>query len=370
VGKGSPVWADGKLYVTEVNGWFHIIEPGAEAPRQLDRDELTVADGRYAEIYGSPAVADGRIYFATEGGLYCLGQKDRQPGKPAERAPARVAPAGQGPAAQLLVVPAEQLARPGETLVLEARGFDASGRPLGPLEAQWSLAGLKGELAGGRFTAPREVPFQAGEVVATSGALTASGRVRIVSDLPWSEDFSAYAAGSVPPHWVGAPGKFEVQEREGNKVLVKPYRERGLLRNALFMGPSTMRNFTIEADVMGAEQGRRHTDASLIANGYTLSLMGNHQRIVIENWPSEERIRVEQPFPWEMNRWYRMKLRVEVDGKRAVVRGKAWPRGEAEPATWTIVAEDPHPVPAGSAGLEGYSPADLLFDNIRVTSND
>jgi len=30
VGKTSPVWADGKLYVTEVNGNVHILEPGAD----------------------------------------------------------------------------------------------------------------------------------------------------------------------------------------------------------------------------------------------------------------------------------------------------------------------------------------------------
>jgi outer membrane protein assembly factor BamB len=60
VGKGSPVVADGKLFATEVNGRFHIIEPGKDAARQLDLDELTVADGRYAEIYGSPATSPRR----------------------------------------------------------------------------------------------------------------------------------------------------------------------------------------------------------------------------------------------------------------------------------------------------------------------
>ena len=83
--------------------------------------------------------------------------------------------------------------------------------------------------------------------------------------------------GKVPPHWVSAPKKYEVQEHEGNKVLVKLYRPKGLLRNALYMGPSTMSNFTIEADVRGGQKGRRRTDVGLIAGGYTLDLMG-HQR--------------------------------------------------------------------------------------------
>ena len=35
VGKGSPVWADGKLYVTEVNGQFHIVQVSREAAKTL-----------------------------------------------------------------------------------------------------------------------------------------------------------------------------------------------------------------------------------------------------------------------------------------------------------------------------------------------
>ena len=59
VGKGSPVWADGKLYVTELNGRFHILKPGPDGVETLDNDEITVADttegpaGRYAELYHS-----------------------------------------------------------------------------------------------------------------------------------------------------------------------------------------------------------------------------------------------------------------------------------------------------------------------------
>ncbi|HKQ62584.1 MAG TPA: PQQ-binding-like beta-propeller repeat protein, partial [Candidatus Polarisedimenticolaceae bacterium] len=80
VGKGSPVVADGKLYVGEVNGRFHILKPAADGARQLDLDELTVqAQGiQHAEVYGSPAVAYGRVYFAAESGLYCLGDKHRK----------------------------------------------------------------------------------------------------------------------------------------------------------------------------------------------------------------------------------------------------------------------------------------------------
>lgn len=76
VGKGSPVWADGKLYVTEVNGKFHILQPGDDACETLSIQQLNRAEDaeHYVEIYGSPAIADGRIYFLTEEYLYCIGR--------------------------------------------------------------------------------------------------------------------------------------------------------------------------------------------------------------------------------------------------------------------------------------------------------
>ena len=76
VGKGSPVVADGKIYVTEVNGHFHILQPGANECTSLDTEQIERDAGRYAEIYGSPAIAYGRVYFAAETGIYCLGDKE------------------------------------------------------------------------------------------------------------------------------------------------------------------------------------------------------------------------------------------------------------------------------------------------------
>ena len=359
VGKGSPVWADGKLYVTEVNGHFHIIEPGDNAPKILDTDKLHVADGRYAEIYGSPAIAYGRIYFATEGGLYCIGNTDRPISPPATRDPAAIR-----------VVPAEVLIYSNASVEFEVRAFDAMGRPLGTRKAEWSLSGLDGKLREGRFEPADAASFQAGAAEAQVGELKASARVRVVSELPWVEDFEGYEVGRVPPTWVSAPKKWEVQEKDGQKVLVKLFRPKGLLRNALYMGPSTMSNYTIEADVMGAKKGRRNTDVGVIGNGYTMDLMGNHQRVQVRSWPAEERMARQVPYDWEMDRWYHIKMTVDVNDDRARIRGKVWPRDEDEPAAWLITVEDPYPIKSGSPGLLGYSPADAYYDNVKVTVND
>src|SRR5262249_44599048 len=66
--KASPVLADGKLYVGTENGKFFILKPSATGCEILDEKQLgTVAVPD--KVIGSAAVANGRVYFATEAKL-------------------------------------------------------------------------------------------------------------------------------------------------------------------------------------------------------------------------------------------------------------------------------------------------------------
>jgi outer membrane protein assembly factor BamB len=377
VGKGSPVWADGKIYVTELNGRFHILKPGPQGVEALDMDEITVADategpaGRYAELYGSPAVAGGRIYLSTEAGLFCLGDP-KKPFQAAKGAPAvlpepAVAP-GAAPAA-LQVVPGEVLIQPGQTARFTVRAFDAQGRALpAPAGAVWTLQGLAGPLADGAFTPDPGKP-QAGKVTAKVGALEASARVRVLPPLPWSYDFEAVETGKTPPWWIGAGLKFPVKEMDGGKVLSKPPVAVGLDRSDVYLGPANLSNYTIQADLQGGVKGRKRPDLGLVNSGYHMDLMGNHQKIQIRGWESDLRLEKSVPFPWEPDVWYTMKFRVDQQGAKALLRGKVWRRGEPEPREWTITAEDPQPVRQGSPGIYGYSAAEIYYDNLQVTVN-
>jgi hypothetical protein len=52
------------------------------------------------------------------------------------------------------------------------------------------------------------------------------------------------------------------------------------------------------------------------------------------------------------------------------VLGKLWPRGEQEPAAWTMEMVDKSPNLNGSPGLFGKSDtAELFVDNIKVFPN-
>src|SRR5262249_49617163 len=76
--KGDPVWADGKIYVSEVDSRFHILKPsatGCERLFQLGFRSKTVAP---VELHGASAIANGRVYFTTTQALVCIGKKEHK----------------------------------------------------------------------------------------------------------------------------------------------------------------------------------------------------------------------------------------------------------------------------------------------------
>jgi len=370
VGKGSPVWADGKLFATEVNGRFHILKPSATECQSLDVENLSTKSGRYAEIYGSPAVAYGCVYFSTEAGLYCLGDKS----KPFALTPTRtLAPTQQSPAdapACLQVVPAEVLTKPGEKIKFRVRAFDGKGNFVREVKAGWSLTNLSGQFSpAGEFTVGRNSRADAGIITAKFENLEGKSRVRVISEAPWSEDFETSEIGKYPTYFVGASNKFEVQQRDDNKVLVKPPAAVGLNRSDIYLGSPAMKNYTIQTDVLGKKERRQMPDVGLIANRYTLDLMGL-QRLQIRVWAAELLNSKTIDFKFAPDVWYTMKMRVDHVGGKSIVKGKVWPRAEKEPEAWTITMEDALPNPEGSPGLYGYSPTEILYDNIKITMNN
>jgi hypothetical protein len=65
-----------------------------------------------------------------------------------------------------------------------------------------------------------------------------------------------------------------------------------------------------------------------------------------------------------------MKLAVTPEGDTAVVQGKLWKRGEAEPSVSTVEMVDHAPNLHGSPGLYGHaSDAEIYLDNLQVIPN-
>ena len=383
VGKGSPVAIDGKIYLTEVNGHVVVIDP--KKPAIVSKVQTHMPDGRYAEIYGSVASAYGRLYFTTEEGIYCLGKKgtkiDTRKAKGIDRVGfAEIAdpkPEAGAKLARLQVVPAVWVGSSSDKVGFKVYGFDDHGRPLGEQSgASFAVKGLPGAVrpAGQlSFEADKVRGTQHGQVEASLGELKSVADLRVAGPLPWKEDFEALVDKAPAGFLGGSPNK-GVKDLDGSKVFFLPKPPGGAPRATTFIGPSSMKGYTITADLRGNAQGRKITDIGLIAGGYTVALLGAYQEIQIDNWESERRMIRQFPFAWQTGIWYTMKVRVdfEADGKggtKGVVRAKVWKRGEAEPADWTAQAEDPVPPDSGSPGLYAFVPVEAYFDNVSVTAN-
>jgi outer membrane protein assembly factor BamB len=394
-GAGSPVWADGKIYIAEAGPRFCILRPEEKRCKELNVQRLRSPDGMSSvEINGSPAVANGRIYFTSSEEIYCIGKPDWKPTE--EREEERAVEAKADPDAKpshLQVVPADVVLKPGGQAQFKVRAFDDKGRFLREVKAEWSLPkpplpmgakvqppALQGKIAfDGRLEVSDKLPAQQGIVLAKAAGLTATARVRVAPKLPYFQDFSKVPVGAPPAGWVNVAGKYVVVELEGKKVLKKTNTSPNplLARAHAYISVPTLKDYTIEAELMGTQKDNDLPDMGVIANRYTLVLDGNKQQLRLLSWDALPRVDESIRFAWKPKQWYRMKLTVVPEGDNAKVRGKVWPRGEKEPEAWTIEFTDPAPNLQGSPGLYAYSTgvldnepgSEVFFASVRVTPN-
>jgi outer membrane protein assembly factor BamB len=395
--RGSPLWADDKIYVFDVNAHFHILKPGATKCDELHDQFFASTDGKgFVECNGTPAAVNGKIYLATRSEIYCIGKKDHKtpPDKVAGLAPEKAAASTP---AVLRLFPGDVVVAPGESVTFKVRAYDANGQELKDVaKAEWTLPTpplppkattspppLAGEVADGKLTVAKDRPFQQGYVQAKAGTLTALARVRVVPPLPIKTDFSK-VKGTSPSGWVNCAGKFVMEDlKDGSRVLKKTALQNApapLARANTYFGLPTWTDYTIQADVLGKEVQDNMPDIGVVANRYTLVLDGKRdpadskRRLHIHSWDALPRIDHSIAFDWKPNVWYRMKFTVDVQKDKALVRGKVWPADQKEPEAWTIEFEDPVPNREGAPALYGYAPGivagtEALYNNVSVTPN-
>jgi hypothetical protein len=142
------------------------------------------------------------------------------------------------------------------------------------------------------------------------------------------------------------------------------------------MGGTEYRNYTVEADVRAMERRRQMGDLGIVASRYELVLFGSHQRLELQPWQPETHRTQRVDFPWQKDTWYTMKLEVQdLGGGKVRARGKVWPKGQPEPAAWTIERVDPIGSVKGAPGLYADAPSqagggsEMYYDNIKVYAN-
>jgi outer membrane protein assembly factor BamB len=406
--RGSPLVADGRLYVCSTGAW-HVLEPTKDGVKFVNRMRLDEED----EVTASPIAADGRLYLTTGARLYCLGGQAAAAAAPtAPTAAKRVSEATQGPAGEpawVQIVPAEAQIAAGGLVKLRARLFDSAGRFV--KESPATFTATAGSVAAdGTYTAPADA-HAAALVSAKVGDLEGRARIRSMPPLPWRFDFeetklvadpkTGVVKGEPPLPWIGMRYRHVVREVDGSKCLVKVTTIPKGTRSQGWIGPIDLHDYVIQADFRAAESGvgkpgdpagasagdsdadafrkafgnpaalekARMPDMGLVAQRYTLDLMGAAQQLQLRSWPPQVATYFSKtiPFAWEAGRWYTMKLEARTRDGAAVLRGKVWPRGEPEPAEWTIEGHHERGNFRGSPGFFGNSKdSEIFIDNVTV----
>ena len=415
--QSTPFYADGLLYVamfvtlkdaqsaasatsdSVANGDLIVLRPSRDGAEEVSRTQLV---GR---CYGSPIGYNGKLYVQTDKKLYAFGRAGRNAGLARTSTP--VEWPTPGPAHLLQAIPYEVLLKPGIPQSFRIRSLDANGftvsENLDPKSLHWEsfippTALVKATLrasfdAEGRLVAEKGSTPSAGQFKCSLAgpdgtALTGYIKGRVLPDLPLKFDFQNYAltnkttnsvemptAFAYPPlPWNSARFRFEVRQKDTesgtNQALVKTIDNKLFQRGQVFFGHSSMKNYTIVADVLSEGTKRKMSEVGIINQRYLVILKGNAQQIEINS--NQERLKVAVPFRWVPETWYRIKARVDVaaDGS-GTVRAKAWKRGDPEPEAWTL--EVPHQTAhqTGSPGLFGFSPQEMrvAIDNILVSAN-
>jgi hypothetical protein len=382
--KGSPVYGDGKVFVGEVGGTYHILSVGRDGGEVIDSVEFREPNGSPIEIFGTPAIEGHVVLLPTRTDLYCIGRRPASPTatllRPADEGDR---PDFESPAA-LQIVPAEGWVESGGTLPLHVFSVDGEGHRRQENAPSFAIKGLSGQIRADHVFQAAEVGrVEAGAITATVGELTAAARIRVLPVLPYREDFEDLPDGAPPPGWITSKVKSQVSQTDGGKVLRKladrPAPPFARLR--CYMLPPIDTGYTVKADMLGVSKKKRFIpDMGLINSRYLLILTGTTERtrkLRLVSWAPIPRIQKEIEFPWDPDVWYAVKLSVDVTDGGGLVRGKVWPRGDPEPDAWSIGMTDPSPNPAGSPGLYAYSVSitpktkgtEVLFDNVEVARN-
>jgi outer membrane protein assembly factor BamB len=364
----SPLVADGKVYVPLPDGEFYVVRAGGDTAEVLGHVKLE------GDCLGQPSVSGGRMYVHTTSKLYCFGE----PTGEAPVWPRAVAAKGSEPV-KLQLVPGDDTVRVGDPVTLELRRLDSAGRVVAIAsegEVTYAPCPLLRKGEDGRWVAAKP-----GTAVLKADAfgLSTTARLRVVPELPLKQDFDALALDqeegkfAFPPgEWLGGRVKWQVLDLDGQRVVARNMSNPLFQRTITHLGDPRESDYTMRVDVMTDGTRRNMSAVGVVHQRYLIILKGNHQELEVSS--NMEHVREVAPFAIKPKTWYTLLTRVviEADGT-ALVRAKAWPKGEAEPEQWTIEVRDPNGHTHGAPGLYGFTPQSrftVYMDNLSVTRND
>ncbi len=370
--RGSLVYADQKIYACTGTGYFYVLEPSQDEGVDVV-SKVRMPKGH--DVGGSPVIAEGRMYVSTTGGLFCLASEDAATtATKTSNMKVDKPEVTDKTVASLQVIPAEAIVSPASNVPLEVRGFNQLGQqvPVDIEQVTFNVVGnatvKDGALQVGESPVQEGSAHSAALLTASLGEAIGKSRYRIIPPLPWTFDFSDH---EVPVTWIGARYRHEAREVEGKPAIVKVTTIPKGTRSQTWFGPTELNDYTITADVQAAVGIGKLPDIGVIAQRYTLDMMGESQQLQIRTWTAQLRMARSVPFKWSAGTWYRIKFAATVEGEQAILKAKVWPRDEDEPKEWMLTATDDSPNPNGSPGLFGNSTnAEIYIENVTVQANE
>jgi hypothetical protein len=186
----------------------------------------------------------------------------------------------------------------------------------------------------------------------------------------YTNNFESATVGKVPDDIMVLDGTFTIAAERGNKCLElasDPVGEFGAL-----LGPAFGPEVDLKARVWAAASGKRFPEFGIgagDAGGFKLFVApGRH---VLELRGGEE-TRASAPVEWKGGAWTWLRLRINKQGaQKWLIRGKAWPQEQKEPAHWMISTESTAPPPAGRMSVwgEAFSEQPIRFDDLSASAD-
>jgi hypothetical protein len=198
---------------------------------------------------------------------------------------------------------------------------------------------------------------------AAVAALAAQAETKTLFD----EDFSKVPPGDLPGSFMVLDGQFTVKEDAGNRFVELPGSP--LDSFGVLFGTNEADGVQVSARILATKSGRKFPTFAAGLNG----VGGYKVRVSPAKGALElvhgDEVKASVPFKWTSGEWTSLRLSVTRQGDGVRISAKAW-QGTAEPADWSLNAEESAKLPAGKAGVWGlpFSGTPIRFDDLKVST--
>ncbi len=183
----------------------------------------------------------------------------------------------------------------------------------------------------------------------------------------YSMDFEKEDDGYYPMDFLVLEGDFQVEPKDGNKVLTLPGQPLNTM--GFLFGPTKFENIRVSAKFLSENVKRRYPRFGVGlcgVMGYKLRI--NQASRSLELYLGDD-VAAKAPYKWTSGEWAHIMLQiVKTSEDNWIVQGKAWKVSDKEPENWLIeyTAKDEPISGRPTAWATPYSSKPIYIDDLRI----